>query len=135
MARTFRNKDRLGALSEINITPLIDLAFALLIIFMIATPLIEQSIPIELPKKDTEFKGEKSLHFETISINREGTYFWGREPVNSDELKQKLAQIAAQANPPVLNIRADHALPYQAVVTLLDMITAYRLTKINLRVE
>ncbi|MEC7609969.1 MAG: biopolymer transporter ExbD, partial [Verrucomicrobiota bacterium] len=46
MARNFHRKDRLSALTEINVTPLIDLAFALLIIFMITTPLLEQTIAL-----------------------------------------------------------------------------------------
>ena len=132
MPRTFRKKERLGALSEINVTPLIDLAFVLLIIFMIATPLIEHSIPIELPEKETESTTPNAVDFETISIDREGRYFWGKEAIKWEALENRLSAIAMQPNPPVLKIRADRSLPYQNVVSLLDLITSQQLTKINL---
>ena len=54
MARTFHRRDRLSAISEINIMPLLDLAFALLIIFMITAPLLTQGISVELPRAGAE---------------------------------------------------------------------------------
>ena len=57
MARVFKRKDRLSAMSEINITSLLDLVFCLLIIFMITTPLMEQTIPVNLPSQNAQSFG------------------------------------------------------------------------------
>ena len=70
MARTFHRRDRLSAISEINIMPLLDLAFALLIIFMITAPLLEQSIDLNLPFEDQKLQSStEKKRFLTISIN------------------------------------------------------------------
>ena len=69
MARNFHRKDRLSALTEINVTPLIDLAFALLIIFMITTPLLEQTIELDLPietNKDQSQDRDDFLHLNSL---------------------------------------------------------------------
>ena len=57
------------ALNEINVTPLIDLAFALLIIFMIATPLLEQTIPLELPLESAKSQNDSKEPIQLIHIN------------------------------------------------------------------
>lgn len=132
MARTFHRKERLSAMSEINITPLIDLAFALLIIFIITTPLLEQTISVNLPLETQKPQDAPDLDFQSVSINAEGGYFWGEDPVSRDELELLLAELASRAEPPVLNIRADRELKYQEVVTLIDMIKQNNLTRISL---
>ena len=68
MARNFHRKDRLSALTEINVTPLIDLAFALLIIFMITTPLLEQTIALNLPIETSKEQTEDRDDFQSLSI-------------------------------------------------------------------
>jgi len=132
MARIFHRKERLSAMSEINITPLIDLAFALLIIFIITTPLLEQTISVNLPLETQKPQDAPNLDFQSVSINAEGGYFWGEDPVSRDELEVLLAELASRAEPPVLNIRADRELKYQEVVTLIDMIKQNNLTRISL---
>src|SRR5947209_4062038 len=110
MARTFRRQRTTHPIAELNVTNLIDLGFTLLIIFMIATPLInqEQSIPVNLPfeSKKAQTK-DKDVKFQSISIDKRGNYFFGAQPVTFDELKKRLATIAAMSKPPVIDIRAD----------------------------
>lgn len=133
MARTFRRKQSLTALSEINVTPLIDLAFALLIIFMITTPLLEQTIPLQLPiesQKPQEPRPGDS--FRTISLRGDGLVFWGEQQVTLARLDELLAAEAARPNPAVINIRADKSLPYQNVVDVIDLVKSNRLTRISL---
>ncbi len=133
MARTFHRKERLSALSEINVTPLIDLAFALLIIFMITAPLLEQSISLELPIETPKNQGQSSEpRFQTISIDGEGTYYWNADAVTLAELSGLLENLSSQPVPPVLNIRADASLPYQKVITLIDLIQKTNLSEISL---
>lgn len=137
MARKFHRKDRLSALTEINVTPLIDLAFALLIIFMITTPLMEQSIDMDLPVESPRDQSEDPEDFQSISIDADGRYFWGGEAVSGGELRDLLDTLAMDADPPVLRIRADAQLPYQRVITVIDWIKQRELAKISLdtRVE
>ena len=133
MARTFRRKETLTALSEINVTPLIDLAFALLIIFMITTPLLEQAIPLNLPVESQKPQvSEEELSFQVISIDSEGGVFWGKRQVSLNELNQKLSNLAEESEPPVLSIRADRRVPYQNVVDVLDLIKSNKLSRIDL---
>ena len=132
MARTFHRRNQLEAMSEINVTPLIDLAFALLIIFMITAPLLEQSIDLELPVESVSPQSEQSGVVQEISIDPEGRYFWGPELVTLEELDGLLELEASTGDPPVLEIRADASLPYQSVISLLDLIKQHKLSKISL---
>jgi biopolymer transport protein ExbD len=132
MARKFHRKDRLSALTEINVTPLIDLAFALLIIFMITTPLLEQTIAVDLPVESANPQPEEREDFQSISINKDGLYYWGEEQVSQQQLGDLLDTMAMDPAPPVLSIRADSTLPYQKVITVIDMIKQRNLSKISL---
>lgn len=135
MARTFHRKNRLSAVTEINVTPLIDLAFALLIIFMITTPLLEQTIPLDLP---TESENPAAtpvtdrMDIRNLSIDLNGQYFWGDEPVDEFELRVKIAEIAKIQDPPVVHVRAAGTVMYQEVVNVLDMLKQEKLSKISL---
>ena len=132
MARNFHRKDRLSALTEINVTPLIDLAFALLIIFMVTTPLLEQSIDVNLPIEGSKPQSENRETFQTITIDRDGNYFWSNQNVTPEQLGELLDTLAVDAAPPVLSIRADANLPYQRIITVIDMIKQRNLSKISL---
>jgi len=132
VARNFHRKDRLSALNEINVTPLIDLAFALLIIFMITTPLLEQTIELDLPVEAVKAQSSEREEFQTISINREGLYFWGVEEVSIVQLGDLLDATGSDPSPPVLSVRADASLQYQSVITVIDMIKQRDLSKISL---
>lgn len=129
----FIRKARLGAMSEINVTPLIDLAFALLIIFMIATPLLEQSIEIDLPSESQKPQNSaEDLELQVLSINASGHYYWGKERVEAEVLQSRLDQLSKLPTPPVIDIRADAKLPYQSVITVVDWIKKSGLERIHL---
>lgn len=132
MARNFHRKNRLDALTEINVTPLIDLAFALLIIFMITTPLLEQTIEVDLPIEAPKSQASEREAFQSIAIDREGRYYWGEDPVSQEQLGDLLDTMVNDPDPPVLSIRADATLPYQRVITVIDMIKQRKLSKISL---
>ena len=132
MARNFHRKDRLAALTEINVTPLIDLAFALLIIFMITTPLLEQTIALNLPVEVAKAQPEDRPPFQIVSIDADGAIFWGEQKVDTPQFEALLDGLSTEADPPVLSIRADAALPYQSVITVVDKIKQRNLSKISL---
>ena len=134
MARTFRQRRQMHAVAELNVTNMLDLAFVLLIIFMIATPLItaERTIPINLPSESkSPQKPDPDATFQSISINRQGTYYFGDTPVTLADLQSRLRQLATESRPPVIRIRADLTLQWQQVVSLMDELKKTNLTKIT----
>ena len=133
--RKFQKKNRLTALTEINVTPLIDLAFALLIIFMIATPLLEQTIPINLPGEVSKPQLDVKNDIQVVSINRQGELYWGSKKVTEAEMTVLLQETSKVDVVPVLRIRADKELPYESVIGLIDLIKQNNLVKISLDTE
>ncbi|HXQ81994.1 MAG TPA: biopolymer transporter ExbD [Opitutaceae bacterium] len=135
MARTFRRPRPSHPIAEMNVTNLIDLGFTLLIIFMIATPLInqEQTIPVTLPSesRSPQQKQDKSTHFVAISIDAKGnTYLDERPvPVGVAELRSRLRLYAAETKPPVIRIRGDAHVPYEKIVQLMDELKKANLLK------
>lgn len=116
-------------------TNLIDLGFTLLIIFMIATPLIqqEQTIPVNLPieSPSPQQQPDPDMRFQIVSIDRSGRYYYGTTPVSFADLGVRLAELAAAPRPPVIRIRADLALQWQRVVALMDELKRHGLSRIT----
>ncbi|KAF0094326.1 MAG: biopolymer transport protein ExbD [Puniceicoccaceae bacterium 5H] len=133
MARSFTRKERLSAMSELNVTPLIDLAFSLLIIFMITAPLLEQSIDINLPKDKPRQSSGSQVEVEVIGIDASGQIYWGDEPMTPAQLDDTLSLIAMEEDPPVIQIRADESLAYQKVIEVLGQVKGQGLNKISLQ--
>lgn len=114
-------------------TPLLDLAFSLLIIFMIAAPLLEQSIEIELPTETARPQDPREPdEIQAVSIDAEGRIFWGGERVNLPTLRERLAELANLPEPPILAIRGDAEVRYQAVIDVIDAIKEQNLTRLML---
>lgn len=131
MARSFKRKGTLEAQSDINVTPLLDLAFTLLIIFMITTPLMEQTIPLELPVVDSQTSSPSDQQFEVISIDAKGDYYWGERRVSREDLERQI-EMASQRNPiPSIRLRGDLSVRYQEVVTVLHLLQKHKMSKIN----
>ncbi len=135
MARNFQRSKPLEAMSELNVTPLIDLAFALLIIFMITAPLLQQTIDIQVPVESAAPQQQDPEEPIMLSINPEGQFYWGTEAVPDNEMKGRLELIADTDDPPVIQIRADAKLPYQRIVDLLDLVKNAGLSKISLETK
>jgi biopolymer transport protein ExbD len=135
MARTFRRQRQSHPIAELNVTNLIDLGFTLLIIFMIATPLInqEQTIPLNLPieTKSKQVKADKNTTFVSIAINAKGQMYIDNAPVTSAELAPRLRTLASETKPPVIRIRADATVPYQKVISLIDELKKASLTRVT----
>lgn len=132
MARTFHRRSQLEAMSELNVTPLIDLAFALLIIFMITAPLLEQSIDLDLPTETVRPQTASVQTVQEISIDATGQYYWGNEAMSRDRIDELLELVALDAEPPVIQIRADATLPYQQIVDAIDLVKKHKLNKLSL---
>jgi biopolymer transport protein ExbD len=133
MARVFRQRRQSASFSEINVTNLIDLGFTLMIIFMITTPLVEQSIQVELPVESQKEQEQKEPpKTEVVGIDARGQIYWSDRAVTRDQLQKLLDDAAAKPNQPIIALRADRTLDYQTVVTVLDQIEKSGLVKLNI---
>jgi biopolymer transport protein ExbD len=111
-------------LAELNITPLLDLVFVLLIIFMITTPLMEQQLPVDLPKASTSIATSlpdpKSIL--TLTLTKDGSTLLGSEKIRLDQLTSLLTQRKARDPQLVVSLRADSSLPYETVFRALEAV-------------
>ncbi len=109
--------------ADINLTPLIDVVFLLLIFFMVSTTFSQHAqLEIELPEASSEEQQEQSENIE-IAIDVKGRYYVnGRQLVNSQPgtLKQAMREAAGEQKAPVIVISADANTPHQSVVTAMD---------------
>ena len=134
MARDFKRPNKLAVISDLNVTPLIDLAFSLLIIFMITTPVIEQYNRIDLPTQNSD-NNQKPPEQEDkfITIDAEGNYNWGQDAVSKNELECLLDQVAQDSGEqPTIHLRGDRVLPYQKIMDVINMLKSRNLTKLSL---
>ena len=130
--RRYSQRNSLTTLSEINVTPLLDLAFVLLIIFMITTPLLENSMNLVIPSSSATNLPINSSQVQTVSIDRTETIRFNNQVVNSETLTTQLIQLK-QANPDVaIVIRPDRELPVQKLITLMDALRRAQITKVGI---
>jgi biopolymer transport protein ExbD len=122
-------------LSEINITPLLDLAFVLLIIFIITTPLLTQSIELKLPRGGQPDKKLNKSDIRTVEISNTGYYKLDRKAM---QLQQMISQLAVEfrANPNlVVYIRVDKDSRYDFAAKVIDGCQRNGITRYSLRTE
>ena len=137
MARNFRRHRSAHPIADLNVTNLIDLGFILLVIFMIATPLIqqEQTVPVKLPTvaKSPQTKADPNNRFVAIVINAKGIYVGQSQvPVTLTELRNRLRAFALEAKPPVIRVKADENLPYKYFVEVMNEVQRAGLTQFNI---
>ena len=120
-------------MSEINVTPLVDVMLVLLVIFIITAPLMTSKVALELPKAQAPVaeKTQAPDAFVSININAQGQVFWDDEPVDSASLRDRLAQAAKADTATELRLRADTAVPYGQVVQLIGMAQAVGLSRVG----
>jgi biopolymer transport protein ExbD len=130
--RRYSQRNNLTTLSEINVTPLLDLAFVLLIIFMITTPLLENSMRLVIPSSGAANSPINSSQVQTLSIDRSETIRLNNQVVDSEMLTAQLAQLK-QTNPDVaVVIRPDRELPVQKLIALMDALRRAQITKVGI---
>ena len=127
-----RRRARKRPLSEINVTPLVDVMLVLLIIFMISAPLLTTGVEVELPKTEASAVDTESQPV-TVSIKENGEIFVGDGEVRWDQLLARVAEEGgADAREKPIFIRADGRAPYQAVARVMARLSSEGFTKLNL---
>ena len=130
--RRYSQRQSLSTLSEINVTPLLDLAFVLLIIFMITTPLLESSMNLVIPSSGAKNPPINRSQVQTISIDRTDTIRFNNQAVDLATLITRLTELRA-ANPDVaIVIRPDRELPVQKLIALMDALKQAQITKVGI---
>ncbi len=133
--RRFSQRSALVTLSEINITPLLDLAFVLLIIFVITTPLLEQSINLKLPKGGQPDVKIDQRDIRTVEITPQGAYRLDKMPMSLPQLEAELVKDYQTDPNLVVYIRADRKSPLEYFAALTDACQRHGITRYSLRTE
>ena len=115
---------------DINITPMLDLAYVLLVIFIVTAPLLTHAVKIDLPKASSRANLTRPDHID-LSINAAGAAFWNGAPTTRTELAARLAESARMAPQPEVHIRADRTTQYQNVAEVMSAAARVGLTRIG----
>ena len=130
--KRYSSRSSFSTLSEINVTPLLDLAFVLLIIFMITTPLLENSVNLVIPSSSAANAPINKTEVQTISIDRADIIRINNEIVDADSLTARLLELK-RANPELaIVIRPDRELPVQKLITLMDSLQRAQISKVGI---
>ncbi len=130
MAFTTSNGRTQTSISDINVTPLVDVVLVLLIIFMVTAPVLQSGIEVSVPKTRTvkEITEERIV----ISINKQQRVFLGNDPVNINEIKTKLRQRIRDPQNQSIFIRADEDVPFGAFATVMDAVKGAGITNVSI---
>ena len=121
-------------LSDINVTPLVDVMLVLLVIFIITAPLMASSIKLNLPRTEAG-QPTDTPKFVSLSVDASGRLFLNDQPVTTDELAARLQQAAADSRDTEVQLRADQAVPYGRVVELMAIANKAGLSRIGFVTE
>ena len=130
--RRGRRRGRAAAMSEINVTPFVDVMLVLLIIFMVAAPLLTVGVPVELPKTAANALPTEQEEPLTITMTSDGRLLIQNADVADADLIPRLRAIAAERTSDKVFLRADGAIPYARVAQLMGALNAGGFTNIGL---
>jgi biopolymer transport protein ExbD len=117
-------------ITDINMTPLIDVMLVLLIVFILAVPAIQSAIPLTLPRVGSAAPQQPAEPVR-LDIDAQGRTYWNGKALSDDAL-QAQAQQAARLNPqPVVRLSGDRAVPYERVLQTLSTLQSAGLAKVN----
>ncbi|MES2541187.1 MAG: protein TolR [Pseudomonadota bacterium] len=127
-----RRGGRSAAMSEINITPMVDVMLVLLIIFMVAAPMLTVGVPVELPKTAAAALPTEQEEPLTVTITADGRLAIQTTEVSDDEMIPRLTAIAAERTSNKIFLRADGAIPYERVAQVMGALNAGGFNEIGL---
>ena len=129
-----RNNNDRSTMSQINVTPLVDVMLVLLVIFMVTAPMMQQGMQVNLPKANTKALNAKEESV-IVSIERNGKIFLDRTEIPSDQLKSKLETMFASRSKKEVFLKADRDVPYGDVVRTMAEIKAAGIERLGMVTE
>ncbi len=121
-------------LSEINVVPLVDVVLVLLIIFMITAPMLQMGVDVDLPKTTTKAMPAEEERV-VVTLTKESKLFIDRYEVVQDQLKERLKAILERKVNREVFFRADQALPYGQVMTVMGLLRESGVEKLGMVTE
>ena len=131
-----RLERRSGAqpMSDINMTPLIDVMLVLLVIFMITAPLMTSSLKLDLPKTEGAHPTDAGQYV-TVAVSPAGDLYWGDEAVSGEQLKLRVREAALRNPATEVQLRADRTVPYGRIAELIGLVQDGGLSRIGFVTE
>jgi biopolymer transport protein ExbD len=126
----FSDDDDDGVMSEINMTPLVDVMLVLLIIFLVTIPAMQHAVKIDLPHASSQPVDEKPQTVD-VAIQGNGTILWNDQTVTREQLQAHIAEAAKHQPQPELHLRADRKVAYERVAEVMSDAQAGGLTKLG----
>ncbi len=123
-----------GTMAELNITPLLDLVFVLLVIFIITTPQLMNNLEMNLPSPKPP-KSDQKPKFTRIAIDAHGQITLDDAEVTLAQLKEKLTAIKAENPDPAVVVKGSDEVEYQSMVSVLDTLQSLDINKVGLATE
>jgi biopolymer transport protein TolR len=127
-------RTRYKPMSDINVTPMVDVMLVLLVIFMVAAPLLTVGVPVDLPQTKAPAITEQKEPL-VITVNAEGKLFLQNSAVNDDDLVPRLQAITRNNPEADIYVRGDRAINYGRVMEVMGMVSAAGFTKVSLVTE
>jgi biopolymer transport protein ExbD len=129
--RRYTSRRPLATLTELNITPLLDLAFVLLIIFMITTPLIETRLDLVVPTSTTADAAVDPDKVLIVEVSRTGSLLLDNVPMAPEQLEAQLAEFRAEKPGVSVVVRPDRELPVQRFINVMDILNRVGIGKVG----
>lgn len=129
--RRFSDRHSLQTLTEINVTPLLDLAFVLLIIFIITTPLMENSVNLIVPTSGEATQSVDPSQVNTISIDENEVLKLNNEVIDSTILESRLMALHTKKPDVAVVVRPHKELPIQKFINVMDILQRVRISKVG----
>src|SRR5208283_4972873 len=124
-----------GTMAELNITPLLDLVFVLLVIFIITTPQLMNNLEMNLPSPKPPPKSDQKPQFTRIAIDAKGQITMNDQAVTLAQLKEKLTALKAENPDPAVVVKGSDEVEYQSMVSVLDTLQSLDINKVGLATE
>ena len=124
-----------GTMNELNITPLLDLVFVLLVIFIITTPQLVNNLEINLPTGKPPPPAKEKPKVTRIEVDAKGQITFNQETVTLPQLREKLTALKAENPDPMVVVKGSDAVEYQNMVSVLDTLQSLDITKVGLATD
>jgi biopolymer transport protein ExbD len=129
--RRFSDRHTMHTLTEINVTPLLDLAFVLLVIFIITTPLMENSTNLVVPTSSEATQSVDRSQVQTISIDKDDVMRFNAEVVDAATLESRLEALREEKPDVAIVVRPHKELPIQKFIDVMDILQRARISKVG----